>query len=199
MQIAKFRLFRDRIHEGPLYTVLGDDARVGKHQSWAAASSDPFEGMPTYSQKYARKRRRVPKLDTRPYVSTFFPKELWSILDPTRATANGVEATPKTKKLQISTSNKTTGLSAYDREMTNEPEATKSTADRGANGDVEDDEADDRDGDEEAPPEEEEMDDDYDDDEDDMGGDYNAEQYFDDGGDQMGDDYDGGDSGEGEY
>ena len=67
MQIAKFRLFRDRIHEGPLYTVLGDDARVGKHQSWAAASSDPFEGMPTYSQKYARKRRRVPKLDTRPY------------------------------------------------------------------------------------------------------------------------------------
>ena len=110
-----------------------------------------------------------------------------------------MEATPKTKKLQISTSNKTTGLSAYDREMTNEPEATKSTADRGANGDVEDDEADDRDGDEEAPPEEEEMDDDYDDDEDDMGGDYNAEQYFDDGGDQMGDDYDGGDSGEGEY
>lgn len=65
--IARFRALRDRIHEGPLYTVLGDNARVGKSTTPAAAQYDPFEGMPTYSQKYTKRRRKLPKLDTRPY------------------------------------------------------------------------------------------------------------------------------------
>lgn len=66
-QVARFRSLRDRIHEGPLYTVLGDNARVGKTTTPAAAQFDPFEGMPTYSQKYTKRRRKLPKLDTRPY------------------------------------------------------------------------------------------------------------------------------------
>lgn len=67
LQVAHYRSFRDRIHEGPLYSVLGDNVRVGKHGASAAAQFDPFEGMPTYSMKYKKKRRRLPKLDTRPY------------------------------------------------------------------------------------------------------------------------------------
>ncbi len=54
------------MHEGPLYAVLGDNVRIGKPGA-SASVFDPFEGMPTYSMKYRKKRRRLPKLDTRPY------------------------------------------------------------------------------------------------------------------------------------
>lgn len=67
IQIARFRSLRANIHEGPLYTVIGDNVRVGKPTASSAAVFDPFEGMPTYSQKYTKRRRRIPKLDTRPY------------------------------------------------------------------------------------------------------------------------------------
>ena len=66
-QFAKFRSLRDSIHNGPLYTVLGDNVRVGKSGNKPAASFNPFEGMPKYSQRYTKKRRTIPKLDTRPY------------------------------------------------------------------------------------------------------------------------------------
>ena len=68
IQVARFRSLRNSIHEGPLYTVLGDNVRVGKSSNTSAAANfDPFEGMPTYSKKYVKQRRRIPKLDTRPY------------------------------------------------------------------------------------------------------------------------------------
>ena len=104
-----------------------------------------------------------------------------------------------TKKLQIVTSSKTDGLSAFDRELSGEPgETNKDVLNRLANGD-DDEEMAEQVVDEEVPPEEEEVDDDYDNDEDDMAGDYNAEQYFDDGGDDAGDDYDAGEADGGEY
>ena len=87
IQIAKFRALRDRIHAGPLYTVLGDNVRVtkpGTKGGFAAPQFDPFEGMQAYSQKYKRRKRRVPKLDTRPYgkQNPFLPfsskKLLWN-------------------------------------------------------------------------------------------------------------------------
>lgn len=70
VQIARFRALRDRIHEGPFYTVLGNNVRVSKtgdRGKTAAAHFDPFEGMSRYSQRYSRQTRRIPKLDTRPY------------------------------------------------------------------------------------------------------------------------------------
>ena len=70
IQVAQFRSLRHRIHDGPFYTVLGDNVRVGKAGEKGkniAAHFDPFEGMPTYSQRYTRKKRRIPKLDHRPY------------------------------------------------------------------------------------------------------------------------------------
>ena len=69
-QIACFRQLRESIKNGPLYTVLGDNARVGKlGKTSAAAAFNPFEGMPKYSQRYTKKKRMIPKLDTRPYGS----------------------------------------------------------------------------------------------------------------------------------
>ena len=109
-------------------------------------------------------------------VLKFFPKELWSTIDPTATETNGVISTDtKGKSLQIS---------GYERDA-----------------DLSEDEGDakeERDPDDEDMADEEEVDDEFDDDED--GGDYNAEQYFDDGGDDAGDDYDaGGDGGGGSY
>ncbi|MCJ1437007.1 hypothetical protein MMC27_006390 [Xylographa pallens] len=196
LQVARFRSLRDRIHEGPLYTVLGDNVRISKTEgraNTAAAQFDPFEGMPTYSQRYARKRRKIPKLDTRPYVLKFFPKELWSTLDPSHSATNGAVGTSKPKKLLIAPSKRMNGLSAFDRELSGEPGQSS----RAVNGEDDEDAAEPAD-DDEAPPEEE-VDDQYTSDEDDMAGDYNAEQYFDDGGDDAGDDYDAGEADGNEY
>jgi DNA-directed RNA polymerase III subunit RPC7 len=66
-QVTRYRALRDRIHEGPLYTILGDTVRVGKAGPPPAALFDPFLGMPTYTQKYMKQRRKIPRLDTRPY------------------------------------------------------------------------------------------------------------------------------------
>ena len=49
--------------------MLGDNVRVGKSGTSAAAAFNPFEGMPKYSQRYTKKKRMIPKLDTRPYGS----------------------------------------------------------------------------------------------------------------------------------
>jgi len=195
MQVARYRSLRDRVHEGPLYTVLGDNVRVGKHGN---VQIDPFEGMPTYGMKYMKKPRKIPRLDTRPYVLKFFPKELWSTLDPEHATTNGVATSSKKKRLLISTSNKSNGIDGRSGDEGEEGEGAdrrKGAIDSALNG--EDDEEEGEKNPEEEVPEEEEVDEDYEEDEDDMGGDYNAEQYFDDGGDDAGDDYDGGDDGGG--
>ncbi|MCJ1474000.1 hypothetical protein MMC13_002656 [Lambiella insularis] len=195
-QVARYRSLRDRIHEGPLYAVLGDNVRISKTENranTAAAHFDPFEGMPTYSQRYQRKARKIPKLDTRPYVLKFFPKELWSTLDPSYATTNGVDSRAKSKKLLVAHSKTSNGLSAFDRELSGEP---------GQGGQADKDEDEEETvkllEDDEEPPEEE-ADDQYTSDEDDMAGDYNAEQYFDDGGDDAGEDYDAGEGNDNGY
>lgn len=195
--------------------MLGDNARIGKTEGRAntsAARFDPFEGMPTYSQRYTRKRRKIPKLDTRPYstlpllsafkfrlnhsyitVLKFFPKELWSILDPSSTTSNGAgtESSSKPKLLFSATSRVTNGLCAHDRELSGEPGQL--------NRNGEDDEENVEKVDEDELPPEEEVDSEYDSDEGSMAGDYNAEHYFDDGGDDAGDDYDAGEADGGEY
>ena len=123
----------------------------------------------------------------------FFPKELWSTLDPSHSATNGTEGISKPKKLLIAASKRSNGLSAFDRELSGEP----GQANRTVNG--EDDEETAEPADEDEAPPEEEVDDQYTSDEDDMAGDYNAEQYFDDGGDDAGDDYDAGEADGNEY
>jgi hypothetical protein len=64
---------RDRIHEGPFYTILNDGMKNGLKRKASepapteASLFDPFTGNQTYSAKYLKVRRRLPKLDARPY------------------------------------------------------------------------------------------------------------------------------------
>jgi DNA-directed RNA polymerase III subunit RPC7 len=64
---------RDRIHEGPFYTILNDGMKNGLKRKASepapteASLFDPFTGNQTYSAKYMKVRRRLPKLDARPY------------------------------------------------------------------------------------------------------------------------------------
>lgn len=67
--VAHYRTLRARIHDGPFYTVLDSSARISKtgQRSPPAAHFDPFDGRPTYSQRFVRKRNTLPRLSTRPF------------------------------------------------------------------------------------------------------------------------------------
>jgi len=64
---------RDHINEGPFYTVLKDGMNNGLKRKASerapteASLFDPFTGNQTYSARYLKTRRRLPKLDARPY------------------------------------------------------------------------------------------------------------------------------------
>lgn len=82
-QLAHFRRLRSRIHEGPFHAVLGGrSARVEKTTPIAAAPRyDAFEGMPSYTQKYIKQRRRIPRLDSRTYSKDEHRAALWHSAD----------------------------------------------------------------------------------------------------------------------
>ena len=124
-------------------------------------------------------------------VLRFFPKELWSTLDPKSATEAGDDGT--CKKLRLLKGKRTDRLGNFDRENVSGGE------DAEAGEQHEYDEALPEDQDEEE-EEEEEVDDDFEEDGSASDGDdYNAEKYFDDGGDDAGNDYDGGEADGGDY
>lgn len=55
--IARFREFREKVSNGPFYTVMAKKRGL----------ENPFEEVERFSRKYEKKRRKVPKLDARPY------------------------------------------------------------------------------------------------------------------------------------
>ncbi|KAF3940073.1 hypothetical protein ABW19_dt0210615 [Dactylella cylindrospora] len=185
IHIARFRDHREKIHNGPLYTVLGKKRGL----------EDPFEDVVTYSaKKYHKQKRKVPKLDSRPYVVEFFPVELWETMDP--GLGGGEKAVVNGKKLQkrllISSLNTSLpnggfhhdsdGSDGEDGEGDEEREREKQSALKKLMNLNEEEEAiSDGDGDEEDDEEREEEGEDEDEYQDDEEGDYNAEQYFDDG------------------
>jgi DNA-directed RNA polymerase III subunit RPC7 len=71
--VKHYLAVRDRIHEGPFYTILNDGMKNGLKRKASepapteASLFDPFTGNQTYSAKYLKVRRRLPKLDARPY------------------------------------------------------------------------------------------------------------------------------------
>ncbi|KAI9807808.1 MAG: hypothetical protein M1825_005113 [Sarcosagium campestre] len=168
----------------------------------AAANIDPFEGMPTYSEKYQRKVRKTPKLDTRPYVLKLFPRELWSTLDPDHDVQDGTAVPSKKRKtLQFSTTQDSITLledavvpSGSNTEDQSRPDRRIQSKAAGDSGKVEDEDDEElRHDDEDEPPDEEpDEDENYEEDEVEMGGDYDAEHYFNDGGEDDGEYYDGG-------
>lgn len=182
--VAHYRTLRARIHDGPFYTILDSAARVSKtgHRSPPQAHFDPFEGAQTYSQRFVRKRNTLPHLSTRPFVKDFFPRELWSTLDPT-----GKGDTKKSLHLQTRT--KQDKWAASLANLGGDDEDAEGNADD--ENEVEDEDGNKDDGEKEG---EEEDPDQFDEDDEDDGDDYNAENYFD-GGDD--DDF-GGDEGGGD-
>jgi hypothetical protein len=71
--VAHYLAVRDRIHEGPFYTILNDGMNDGLKRKASepapteASLFNPFSDNQTYSAKYFKVRRRLPKLDARPY------------------------------------------------------------------------------------------------------------------------------------
>ncbi|KEQ65935.1 uncharacterized protein M437DRAFT_41204 [Aureobasidium melanogenum CBS 110374] len=116
--VSHYRTLRARIHDGPFYAILDSSARVHKSgkKSPVSAHYDPFESMPTYSQRYTKKKNTLPKLSSRPFVKSFFPEELWAIIEP-----GSVEAgQQKRKVLNLSTR---TRLDRFDTELDDEEDA----------------------------------------------------------------------------
>jgi DNA-directed RNA polymerase III subunit RPC7 len=74
--VKYYLAIRDRIHNGPFYTLLNDGMRNGlKRKAHDPAPTEaqlfnPFTDNETYTSKYHKVRRRLPKLDSRPYGKT---------------------------------------------------------------------------------------------------------------------------------
>ena len=121
----------------------------------------------------------------------FFPKELWSTVNPKSVTEAGEGRT--SKKPRLSKDKRADGLGTFDRENVFGGEGAEA-------GEQNEDEELLQEDQEEEEEEEEEGDDEFEED----GSvsdldDYNAEKYFDDGGDDAGNDYDGGEADGGDY
>jgi DNA-directed RNA polymerase III subunit RPC7 len=84
--------FRQAIRDGPFYAFLETDARAPKpgelsgsgalaaasaaRDAAAAAAASPFERMRTYSQKFVKARRTMPRIAQQRYGACFFHPSL---------------------------------------------------------------------------------------------------------------------------
>lgn len=195
----RYCALRDRIHEGPLYTVLDDNVKTVKKRKERGspppepgAVMDPFTGTETYSSRYMKKKKTMPKLDARPYVLHLFPENLRPLLDPTLksggAQTNGAANAGKPRKLFDVTKN--TMKTKLERIEAEEQERLRRGGDEDEDLDEGDDEGKENEEEEEGNPDDDDLSR-VSSDSEDEDDDYNAEKYFD-GGDD--DDY-GGDEG----
>lgn len=81
MQVDLYRTLRERFHDGPYYSILGASSGTG-YTTNSKANFDPFNGMPSYSGKYQKKKRLVPRVQGRPYGEFIFPNRLVVISFP---------------------------------------------------------------------------------------------------------------------
>ncbi|KAI9374947.1 DNA-directed RNA polymerase III, subunit Rpc31 [Aspergillus egyptiacus] len=182
VQVDLYRTLRERFHDGPYYSVLGVSSGASGYTGSAKANFDPFNGMPSYSGKYQKKKRLVPRLQGRPYVMKFFPRELWPTVQPNFKPDASLDGwIPQTVQSGIKR-----GFEEDEEDEETLKRRRQGGDDEEGEGQGEDLEGNILDEDEEG--EEEIVDDDFEDDDDEMGGDYNAEQYFDAGDDEYGDD-----------
>ncbi|KAJ5626827.1 hypothetical protein N7528_004254 [Penicillium herquei] len=184
-EVDYYRHLRELYQEGPFYSVLNSASSSAKKGSAARVNFDPFTGMPSYSGRYQKKRRTIPRIDPsgrqHEYEMKFFPRELWQTIQPSFRPDASLEGF----RPMMATGGLKRGFED-DEEDDGEESAKKREAgdDDEGEGDVDDGDA----LDDEEGREEWEEENDFEDDEDEMGGDYNAEQYFDGGDDEYGDD-----------
>ncbi|KAF2267970.1 hypothetical protein CC78DRAFT_530386 [Lojkania enalia] len=193
---------RDRIHEGPFYTVLSDGMQNGMKRKandpapTEAMLFNPFTDNQTYSSRYLKVYRKLPRLDTRHYILDLFPPELQSLLGHGIKRENGeLDSGRLTKKRKIVQVTKGSFMTRIERYMQEED------ARREAEGDEEEEqeEVEEEEAEDDDKPDQIDEDDDWSavsSDSEDADDDYNAEQYFDNGED---DDIDEGDPYENTY
>lgn len=217
--VSYFLLFREQVHDGPLYThtrtlsldngapvrTYGQEQINKRYGVKNKATVDPFLAMPTYSQRFTKQERALPDLASRPFAKEFFPVELHPTLDGDDGPMAGKKRRLNGKKT-LALSNITELRTAEDIFMGGagtEGDADSATRAQalldklaeGEDGGVEDLLAEDEDWVQNNEDGEGEQEDEYDDESD--NDDYNAEQYFDDG--EGDDDYDEGGGGGDEY
>ncbi|KAI9704473.1 MAG: hypothetical protein M1820_005547 [Bogoriella megaspora] len=185
--VVAYRHLRDRVRDGPLFSDIGDDTKIGEKPPPPAATFDPFEGQPTYSNlQYRKERRKLPKIQK--CMRQFLPEELWEtaggsgqirknkkhklLMEDREA---GTKEASKRRRLdrvfaeaEAGTSGKDENPETEEREVDNEREA-------GAEKDIPPLDDDDEEREEDEAERDLEEDDDFEDDEDD---DYNAQQHF---------------------
>ncbi|OKL57535.1 hypothetical protein UA08_07114 [Talaromyces atroroseus] len=173
----------DQFKNGPYYAVINAASTSAKRGTKERAQFDPFHGMPSYSARYQKRKRTVPKMSGRNYLVQFFSRELWRVVKP--------DYKPDRPDGQAS-GIRWAGMRAQfeDDDEDDIDEEDKAVKRRKAGGGEEDDQQEDErdlddEGDKEGSEEDDELqDDDFSEDDDEMGGDYNAEQYFDAGDDE---------------
>ncbi|KAH8732499.1 DNA-directed RNA polymerase III subunit Rpc31-domain-containing protein [Phaeosphaeriaceae sp. PMI808] len=191
--VSHYLAVRDRIHEGPFYTILNDGMKNGLKRKASepapteASLFNPFTDNQTFSAKYLKVRRRLPKLDARPYVTDLFPAELRPSLDGTKLDGNPSKKRRTLGVTKISAVSQIERMIKAEQDRTNDAEArAEEELDEEAAAEDEEEAEDDKPDavDEEdnwsaVSTDSEESDDDY-----------NAEQYFDNGEDDDIDDAD---------
>ncbi|KAN0075604.1 DNA-directed RNA polymerase III subunit Rpc31 domain containing protein [Elaphomyces granulatus] len=170
-EVDRYRQLRENFHESSFFTVL-DAAGI-------LAKNDPFHGMPSYAEKYQKKRRTIPRLEGRPYVLKFFPRDLWQTVQPNYkpdGIFGGLESFKRHGlKRGFEDEEEEDEDDAAKRRKSDDDEESSRKGDREEGDDLDEDEEQD----------EQLVDDDFSEDDDEMGGDYNAEQYFDAGDDDV--------------
>lgn len=209
-EVDRYRALRDRFQNGPYYAAVNAASTSAKKGTAERAEFDPFNGMPSYSSRYQKRKRTVPKISGREYseslsllssyeknseicrltlviVVHFFPRELWRIVRP--------DYKPDRPDAQIAGGRWKRVQAHFEDDEDEDVEEDEKARKRPKAGDEEggdeeeaqEDEGKDLDeeGEREGSDEDDELrDDDFSEDDDEMGGDYNAEQYFDAGDDE---------------
>lgn len=179
--VQHYLAVRDRIHDGPFYTIMND----GRTTSIKRKASDEapteielfnaFSDNQTWTSRYMKRHRRMPKLDERPYALEFFPSELHKIM--------GINISTKKRALAVDI---TVKKNLFDKKLDS---LLKDAEDAQARAEEAEEEEEEPEADPELEEKEDEDDEDNDDDNssvasddsEDSDDDYNAEQYFDNG------------------
>lgn len=67
IQVDYYRQLRERFNEGPDYAVRYAVTATARRDTPARANFDPFHGMPSYSGRYQKKQRTVPRVQGRSF------------------------------------------------------------------------------------------------------------------------------------
>lgn len=74
-EVDRYRALRDRFQNGPYYAAVNAASTSAKKGTAERAEFDPFNGMPSYSSRYQKRKRTVPKISGREYSESL---SLWS-------------------------------------------------------------------------------------------------------------------------